>query len=409
MNRYRTGQTKTFLQKHFDGNTWITGGATKPLQPYRWAEVEPHDPILIVEGEKDADNAIAHGIAATTFPGGANGWKPEYQDFFLGKVVVVLSDHDEAGKKFCLAVAKGLLHIAREVKACWLPDMPPKGDISDWLELGGKPSDIWDLCDGHRFDIEDGRQWSKPTEPQEQKITVGEPLPDFFPEVIRALVIDITDRMQTSPMAASVAIWTSLCALIGRQARVFPKELDKGWSEVPNLWGMVILPPSHLKSPLFKACLKLIDRLEGEAREKFESQSAVRSAELDLIEKNIKALKNSKKRSEEEVRAELIDLYQRQEEIDSQDAKRFMANDATVEKLGDLIYRNPNGLLIYRDELMGFIMNLYKQGREGDRQFYLESWNGQGSYTVDRIGRGTLRIPALCLSLAEFSHLKSKG
>ena len=31
--------------------------------------------------------------------------------------------------------------------------------------------------------------------------------------------------------------------------------------------------------------------------------------------------------------------------------------------------------------------------------FYLESWNGTGSFDVDRIGRGSLHIPALCLSI----------
>ena len=38
-------------------------------------------------------------------------------------------------------------------------------------------------------------------------------------------------------------------------------------------------------------------------------------------------------------------------------------------------------------------------GREGDREFYLEAWNGTGSYTVDRIGRGTIHIPSLTLSV----------
>jgi hypothetical protein len=42
---------------------------------------------------------------------------------------------------------------------------------------------------------------------------------------------------------------------------------------------------------------------------------------------------------------------------------------------------------------------LDKQGREGDRAFYLESWNGTGSFDVDRIGRGSLHVPALCLSI----------
>jgi Protein of unknown function (DUF3987) len=39
-----------------------------------------------------------------------------------------------------------------------------------------------------------------------------------------------------------------------------------------------------------------------------------------------------------------------------------------------------------------------KAGREGDREFYLESWNGTDGYDVDRIGRGSLHVPALCLS-----------
>ena len=35
----------------------------------------------------------------------------------------------------------------------------------------------------------------------------------------------------------------------------------------------------------------------------------------------------------------------------------------------------------------------------GDRSFYLEAWNGTGSFNVDRIGRGELYIPQLCLSV----------
>jgi len=45
------------------------------------------------------------------------------------------------------------------------------------------------------------------------------------------------------------------------------------------------------------------------------------------------------------------------------------------------------------------LRSLNKQGREGDREFFLESWNGTGSYSVDRIGRGTLHVEALCLSI----------
>ncbi|MFL5516955.1 MAG: DUF3987 domain-containing protein, partial [Gemmatimonadales bacterium] len=39
------------------------------------------------------------------------------------------------------------------------------------------------------------------------------------------------------------------------------------------------------------------------------------------------------------------------------------------------------------------------QGRETDRAFYLEAWNGTGSFTCDRIGRGTVHAEAVCLSI----------
>src|SRR3712207_1431233 len=79
--------------------------------------------------------------------------------------------------------------------------------------------------------------------------------------------------------------------------------------------------------------------------------------------------------------------------------KRYKTEDATVEKISEILLENPRGILVHRDELSGWLRNLDKQGREGDRSFYLESWNGTGSFDVDRIGRGSLHLSALCLSI----------
>ena len=70
-----------------------------------------------------------------------------------------------------------------------------------------------------------------------------------------------------------------------------------------------------------------------------------------------------------------------------------------MEKISEILLENPRGILVHRDELSGWLRSLDKQGREGDRSFYLESWNGIGSFDVDRIGQGSLHIPALCLSI----------
>ena len=80
-------------------------------------------------------------------------------------------------------------------------------------------------------------------------------------------------------------------------------------------------------------------------------------------------------------------------------ARRHLVNDSTVEKLIELLGENPRGLLVFRDELTGLLLTWDKQGRETDRQFYLEAWNGTGDYGSDRIGRGSSYVQHCCLSL----------
>jgi hypothetical protein len=78
---------------------------------------------------------------------------------------------------------------------------------------------------------------------------------------------------------------------------------------------------------------------------------------------------------------------------------RLILTDSTFEKLHEILSDNPAGVLVLRDELTGWLAQLDKQGREGERAFYLQAWNGDGGFTVDRIGRGSIRVPAVCVSL----------
>jgi hypothetical protein len=79
--------------------------------------------------------------------------------------------------------------------------------------------------------------------------------------------------------------------------------------------------------------------------------------------------------------------------------RRYKTNDSTVEKLGELLCENPAGLLPQRDELVGLLATWEREGREGERAFYLEAWNGNQSFDTDRIGRGHISIPNLCASI----------
>lgn len=94
--------------------------------------------IVWVEGEKDADNGKGHlDLTTTTCPMGARHWKTHYAGYLTGAHVVIVADNDGAGRDHAEMVAKELLSFAASVKVLELPGLPEKGDLSDWIDLGG--------------------------------------------------------------------------------------------------------------------------------------------------------------------------------------------------------------------------------------------------------------------------------
>jgi len=200
--RYQTPKGKTFRQRRPDGEGgWIWGltageywrrsgqkdwfkvnrtppaGAAVKHFPqcaptlYRLPELLKNDPealMFIVEGEADADALAALGLAATTNPQGAGKWRAEFNEFFRGRWVVIIPDNDDPGRKHALQVAQNLHGIATSVKVLELPELPEKGDASDWLKVGGTRLELLNLADA-------APEWSHP--PRAPDVT-----PDAAPE-----------------------------------------------------------------------------------------------------------------------------------------------------------------------------------------------------------------------------------
>ena len=231
---------------------------------------------------------------------------------------------------------------------------------------------------------------------------------ELLPEPLRPWLADAAERTEIPLEFFAVSAVVALGALIGRRVGIRPKRKDD-WLVVPNLWGAIIARPGVMKSAALSEALMPLDRLVKEARKKFEEATADAEARQAVLEINLGGLKQRAtalvKKGDAESKAELESLN---EEIialkKEQDAlqvteRRYITSDATTEKLGELLGQNPRGLLIFRDELAGWLRTLSKPGREGDREFYLESWNGTGSFAVDRIGRGSLYVEAMTLSV----------
>ena len=92
--------------------------------------------VFVVEGEKDADRLASLGLIATTNIGGAGKWRDEYNAVLCERRICILPDNDDAGRRHAASVARSVYEIAERVQIIQLPNLAPKGDVSDWLDAG---------------------------------------------------------------------------------------------------------------------------------------------------------------------------------------------------------------------------------------------------------------------------------
>lgn len=79
--------------------------------------------------------------------------------------------------------------------------------------------------------------------------------------------------------------------------------------------------------------------------------------------------------------------------------KQHIVSDFTIEALYQVLSFNKKGVLLYKDELVGFFkdMNKYKKSG-GDEEFFLESFNN-GSFTINRKTQDTLRLDKININI----------
>ena len=149
---------KTFRQRRPEGDGWsykVAGNV--PIIPYRLPELGESlaygRPIWIVEGEKDVDALLKLGITATCNAGGSGKWTEAHAAYLVGANVIICPDNDDAGKKHCEVVGRSLEGVASKIRVLNLPDLPEKGDVSDFLAiceergLSGLDDVLWNLAE----------------------------------------------------------------------------------------------------------------------------------------------------------------------------------------------------------------------------------------------------------------------
>lgn len=165
---------KTFTQERWDeaSQKWIGGSGCMDgvrIVPYKLPEILACDsshPILIVEGEKDADTLEKLGFIATTNPRGAEKWRDEFSELLKSKTVVIIPDEDKPGIAHGMKVAESLAVAGVDVKVIRLGERAK--DITEWVEKGATKEDIDRFLAGI------------PEESEALKIEPGYPAPEIL-------------------------------------------------------------------------------------------------------------------------------------------------------------------------------------------------------------------------------------
>jgi DNA primase len=429
-----SGQSKKwFHQYQLDSNgNWVEGAATP--SPLFGIDTLPKShcdqKIYIFEGEKCTQAAHHLDLPAITSMRGANqshlaDWAILAQHRHL-KDFVLIPDNDVAGRQYIETAYKELQKACphANIWICKLPSNHKGADLVDWIQSNSNSMPKWNgfepidnpysqyLKQALESHVEENRViaekffsdlhepcFESDPEPIQELLSAVLPCPiDTLPAEVNSWIASLTDQMQIEPDYIAAALVVQIGSLIGRKRAL---KLRKGtnWIEFPNMWGMLIGRPSTLKSVAMQETIKPLNGLASEATAEYKKTLKQFQKELGAWEIQKKVAAEKYKDICKESNTTTAATYSISDPPDKPKHRRYKSDDPTVEKLGILLYENPQGLLLYRDELAGWLYNLQKKGKENDRQFYLESWNAKQSFDVDRISRDSLHIDALCLSI----------
>lgn len=148
--RYYKNGEKSFYQRRPINGQYVKGLADVRRVLYNLPDIQKalaeQREIFVVEGEKDAENLKRQGLVATCNPMGAGKWQKAYSQMLKNANVIIIPDNDDAGKLHGDDVARHLHNTASSVRLVNLPELPPKGDVSDWFQQGNTVQKLLQIC-----------------------------------------------------------------------------------------------------------------------------------------------------------------------------------------------------------------------------------------------------------------------
>src|SRR6266404_9847427 len=112
--------------------TYVTCPYVGNVDPFDPKEMDL--PVYWPEGEKDCDTLGRAGLPAFTFGGTGDGLPDGVSGYLRNRHVVILVDNDAGGRDHAIRKAAIAHPVAKTARVVEFPELPPKGDVSDYLQ-----------------------------------------------------------------------------------------------------------------------------------------------------------------------------------------------------------------------------------------------------------------------------------
>ena len=369
--------------------------------------------VCVLQGVKDELGEAGRPVMKTW----EGGWpRPQLQDQWdtFNKKGVGFGTVVEIARQFGYDTQKDpWLAKIRELENEGLADEAFAG-VQGAEELNGRPVK-YEWFGIHRVPVEGGCQ--QPTagqyhgpEPLPEALLPVEPFDfDLLPSPLQPWAQDLHERMQCAPDFIGIALMITLGSVLGPKITIRPQR-NSDWTVAANNYGFGIAPSGSMKTPPIEQVLGFVKRLEATKREEhaealrdFNRKLKAAEAIKGAAERKIKgdACKDAALTIDDHV-AILKAADDAAEEAGKQKPvqKRYITNSFTPASLIELLRQNPDGILVYRDELVALFESFEREDTAESRSVLIEAHSGLGSHTSDRIGRGfDLHVTLACASI----------
>lgn len=196
-----------------------------------------------------------------------------------------------------------------------------------------------------------------------------------LPESLQKLIVECSDVYGTHRDFWTAAILSASCLALGKNFKIRNKYINGA-----VLWFAIVAPTGSGKTEPLKFAFRPFHQMDSESIGSY-------GKEMDEYEV-IKSMGKSDRQSYGKARPPELPI-----------CKQFILSDSTPESLYQTHKNNPRGILMLRDELIGWIDDFGRYNKSGEAANWISSWSEQ-AMTFNRKSERPMKIsdPFICIA-----------